>query len=42
MPTAFFIVRTTVTNAGKRAAFDRWYEREHLLDAVRSLGTMKA
>ncbi|OAF14191.1 hypothetical protein AYJ54_42230 [Bradyrhizobium centrolobii] len=39
MSATFFIVRATVTNAGKRVAFDRWYEKEHLLDAVGSFGT---
>ena len=42
MPTAFFIVRATVTDASKRAAFDRWYEKEHLPDAVKSFGAKKA
>ena len=42
MPAAFFIVRATVTDAGKRAAFDKWYETEHLPDAVKSFGVKKA
>jgi len=42
MPTAFFVVRATVTDAGKRAAFDRWYETEHLPDAVKVFGVAKA
>jgi hypothetical protein len=42
MPSALFIVRATVTDAGKRAAFDRWYEKEHLPDAVKSFGAKKA
>ena len=28
--------------AGKRAAFDKWYETEHLPDAVKSFGVKKA
>jgi len=34
MPT-FFIVRATVTDSAKRAAFDAWYSREHLPGAVK-------
>ena len=30
MPAAFFIVRATVTDPAKRAAFGVWYSREHL------------
>ena len=37
MPTAFFIVRATVADPGKRKAFDAWYSREgHLPDATKS------
>jgi hypothetical protein len=42
MPTAFFVVRATVTDASKRHAFDAWYSREHLPDAVKSFGAVKA
>ena len=42
MPAAFFVVRATVTDPAKRKAFDAWYEREHLPDAVRSFGARKA
>ena len=42
MPKAFFVVRATVTDASKRAAFDAWYSREHLPDAVKSFGAEKA
>jgi len=42
MPTAFFIVRATVTDPAKRKAFDAWYAREHLPDATRSFGVTKA
>ena len=42
MPAAFFVVRATVTDPARRAAFDRWYEREHLPDAVKAFGVAKA
>ena len=42
MPSAYFVVRATVTDAEKRAAFDRWYETEHLPDAVKAFGVAKA
>jgi hypothetical protein len=42
MPAAYFIVRATVTDAAKRAAFDAWYSREHLPDALKSFGAQKA
>ncbi|MGY3035288.1 hypothetical protein ACVIIV_004458 [Bradyrhizobium sp. USDA 4354] len=42
MPSAFFVVRAIVADPGKRAAFDRWYETEHLPDAVRAFGVSKA
>ena len=39
--TAIFIVRAEVAEAD-RAAFDRWYETEHLPDAMRAFGTDRA
>ncbi|MGB8402290.1 hypothetical protein [Bradyrhizobium sp.] len=42
MPAAFFVVRATVADPAKRAAFDTWYSREHLPDAVKSFGAEKA
>ena len=42
MPAAFFVVRATVTDPSKRAAFDKWNENEHLPDAVKSFGVKKA
>jgi hypothetical protein len=42
MPATFFVVRATVTDASKRHAFDAWYSREHLPDAVKSFGAVKA
>ncbi len=42
MPVSFFIVRATVADPAKRAAFDTWYRDEHLPDAVKSFGAQKA
>jgi hypothetical protein len=42
MPAAYFVVRATVSDPAKRQAFDAWYSREHLPDAVRSFGAEKA
>jgi hypothetical protein len=42
LPVHFFIVRATVPDAQKRAAFDAWYSKEHLPDAAKSFGTEKA
>ena len=42
MPAAYFIVRATVTDPSKRAAFDAWCSREHLPDAVKTFGAQKA
>lgn len=42
MPSAFFVVRATVADPSRRAAFDTWYEREHLPDAARSFGVTRA
>lgn len=39
--TALFFVRAIVAEAD-RAAFDRWYETEHLPDAMRAFGTDRA
>ncbi len=41
MPT-YFIVRATIADAAKRAAFDAWYRNEHLPDALKSFGAQKA
>ena len=41
MPSAYFIVRATVADPSKRAAFDAWYSREHLPDAVKTFGAQK-
>ena len=42
MPAAYFVVRATVADASKRAAFDTWYETEHVPDAVKAFGVSKA
>jgi hypothetical protein len=42
MPVAYFVVRATVANPAKREAFDAWYHREHLPDAVKAFGVKKA
>lgn len=42
MPAAFFVVRAAVTDPTRRAAFDKWYENEHLPDAAKSFGVTKA
>jgi hypothetical protein len=42
MPKTYFIVRATVADPAKRAAFDEWYRIEHLPDAVKSFGAQKA
>lgn len=42
MPAAFFIVRATIADPASRAAFDEWYQNEHLPDAIRCFGARKA
>jgi hypothetical protein len=42
MPAVFFVVRATVADPAKRAAFDVWYSKEHLPDAAKSFGVTKA
>jgi acetate kinase len=42
MPAAYFVVRATVADASRRAAFDRWYHSEHLPDAVKAFGADRA
>jgi hypothetical protein len=42
MPAAFFVVRAIVVDPAKRKAFDDWYHREHLPDAVKAFGVKKA
>ena len=42
MPAAVFVVRATVTDPARREAFGVWYSREHLPDAMKSFGAVKA
>jgi len=42
MPAAVFVVRATVSDPAKREAFGAWYSREHLPDAMKSFGAVKA
>jgi hypothetical protein len=42
MPAAYFVVRATVADPASRAAFDDWYRKEHLPDAVKAFGVNKA
>ena len=42
MPKCLFVVRATVADAGKRAAFDAWYRDEHLPDAAKSFHAERA
>ena len=42
MPAAYFVVRATVPDPAKRAAFDAWYSREHMPDAMKSFGVTRA
>src|SRR5256885_1060710 len=38
----YFIVRATVADPARRAAFDTWYSREHLPDAAKTFNAQKA
>jgi hypothetical protein len=42
MPAAYFVVRATIADLAKRAAFDAWYSRGHLPDAAKAFGVRKA
>jgi hypothetical protein len=42
MPSAYFVVRATVSDPAKRAAFDKWYAKEHLPDAAKAFRVTKA
>jgi hypothetical protein len=42
MPSAYFVLRATVADPAKRAAFDEWYRNEHLPDAAKAFGVSKA
>lgn len=38
----YFVVRATVADETKRRAFDNWYSREHLPQAMAAFGSSKA
>jgi hypothetical protein len=40
--TAFFIVRAQVVDAAVKDAFDRWYQDEHLPDALKAFAARRA
>ena len=42
MPKAFFMVRAVVADLADRPAFDTWYEKEHLPDALAAFGVAHA
>jgi hypothetical protein len=42
MTTSLFIVRATIADPARRAAFDDWYRRDHLPWAVKAFGAQKA
>ena len=39
---AFLVIRAIVADATQRPAFDDWYRREHLADAMKVFGAEKA
>ena len=42
MADAWLVVRAVVANPADRAAFDEWYRREHLPDAVKAFSARAA
>jgi hypothetical protein len=42
MTKSFFVVRAVVDDPAKRPAFDEWYRKEHLRQAVEIFGAEKA
>ena len=42
MSKAFFMVRAVVADPADRPAFDTWYEKEHLPDALAAFGVAHA
>jgi len=40
--TAYFIVRAQVVDAAVKNDFDRWYEKEHLPDALKGFNARRA
>jgi len=41
-PGALLLVRAVVSDPADRGAFDRWYEDEHLPEAVAAFGALRA
>lgn len=41
MPKSFFVVRATVSDPTQRAAFDDWYRKEHLPQAMKAFEAEK-
>ena len=41
MPKCFYVVRATVSDPARRAAFDAWYHTEHLPQAMAAFGAEK-
>src|SRR6201986_3526280 len=42
MAKAYFVVRATIADPTERKAFDKWYQTEHLPDATKSFGAIRA
>lgn len=42
MAKAYLVVRAVVADPADRAPFDRWYQAEHLPDAVKAFGARRA
>ena len=42
MPKHIFVVSSTIADPAKRAAFDDWYRREHLPQAMAAFGAERA
>ena len=40
--TAYFIVRAKVADAAEKHSFDRWYQNEHLPDALKGFNARRA
>ena len=40
--TAYFIVRAKVVEAAEKLSFDRWYQKEHLPDALKGFNARRA
>ncbi|MBO0710185.1 MAG: hypothetical protein J2P47_02775 [Acetobacteraceae bacterium] len=41
MSKVFLVVRAVVSDAASRGAFDRWYQTEHLPDAMKAFGARR-